>query len=45
MIRAWSKVGRAIGEDGNFARTQGITTTRRDSAETLYPNDHPKGGQ
>jgi hypothetical protein len=44
MIRAWSKVGRAIGEDG-FVQASGVTTTKRDTAELLYPNDAPKGGQ
>ena len=45
MIRAWAKVGRAIGEDGDFVRGAGIPHSRRDTAETLYPNDAPKGGQ
>ena len=45
MIRAWAKVGRAIGEDGDFARGAGNPHSRRDTAETLYPNDSPKGGQ
>jgi len=42
MIRAWAKVGRAIGEDGDFVRGAGGFRTRRDTAETLYPNDKPK---
>jgi len=45
MIRAWAKVGRAIGEDGDFVRGAGTPHSRRDTAETLYPNDAPKGGQ
>jgi hypothetical protein len=44
MIRAWAKVGRAIGEDGDFVRGAGTPHSRRDTAETLYPNDAPKGG-
>lgn len=44
MIRAWAKVGRAIGEDGDFVRGAGIPHSRRDTAETLYPHDAPKGG-
>ncbi|GAA0335430.1 hypothetical protein GCM10009087_52310 [Sphingomonas oligophenolica] len=39
MIRAWAKVGRAIGEDGDFVRGAGTPHSRRDTAETLYPND------
>lgn len=42
MIRAWAKVGRAIGEDGDFVRGAGNFHSRRDTAETLYPNDAPK---
>ena len=42
MIRAWAKVGRAIGEDGDFVRGAGSMKARRDTAETLYPNDAPK---
>ena len=42
MIRAWAKVGRAIGEDGDFVRGTGGTSSRRDAAETLYPNDAPR---
>jgi len=42
MIRAWAKVGRAIGEDGDFVRGTGSMHARRDTAETLYPNDAPK---
>jgi hypothetical protein len=42
MIRAWAKVGRAIGEDGDFVRGAGNMRARRDTAETLYPNDAPK---
>ena len=45
MIRAWAKVGRAIGEDGDFVRGAGTPHSRRDTAETLYPHDAPKGGQ
>ena len=45
MIRAWAKVGRAIGEDGDFVRGAGNPHSRRDTAETLYPNESPKGGQ
>ena len=42
MIRAWAKVGRAIGEDGDFVRGAGNPRSRRDTAETLYPDDAPK---
>ena len=42
MIRAWAKVGRAIGEDGDFVRGAGTMQARRDTAETLYPNDAPR---
>ena len=42
MIRAWAKVGRAIGEDGDFVRGAGNPHSRRDTAETLYPNDAPR---
>lgn len=42
MIRAWAKVGRAIGEDGDFVRGSGNFHSRRDTAETLYPDDSPK---
>lgn len=40
MIRAFQRVGQAIGEDG-FERSSGIHHSRRDRAETLYPQDIP----
>ncbi|MDB5706789.1 MAG: hypothetical protein JWN66_3905 [Sphingomonas bacterium] len=43
MIRAFQRVGQAIGEDG-FERSSGIHHSKRDRAETLYPEDTPKGG-
>jgi hypothetical protein len=43
MIRAFQRVGKAIGEDG-FERSSGIHHSKRDRAETLYPEDQPKGG-
>lgn len=43
MIRAFQRVGKAIGEDG-FERSSGIHHSKRDRAETLYPEDTPKGG-
>lgn len=43
MIRAFQRVGKAIGEDG-FERSSGIPHSKRDRAETLYPEDKPKGG-
>lgn len=43
MIRAWAKVGRAIGEDSDFVRGGAATASRRDTAETLYPDDGPRG--
>lgn len=42
MIRAFQRVGKAIGEDG-FERSSGIHHSKRDRAETLYPEDTPKG--
>ena len=42
MIRAFQRVGKAIAEDG-FERSSGIHHSRRDRAETLYPEDTPKG--
>lgn len=45
MIRAWAKVGQAIGDDPKFLRGNGAPAPKRDMAETLYPNDRPKGGQ
>jgi hypothetical protein len=44
MIRAFHKVGKAIGEDSNFTRGQSASSTRKGPAETLYPDDTPKGG-
>ncbi|MES1971649.1 MAG: peptidase [Pseudomonadota bacterium] len=43
MIRAFQRVGKAIGEDA-FERSSGIHHAKRDRAETLYPEDKPKGG-
>ena len=43
MIRAFQRVGKAIGED-SFERSSGIHHSKRDRAETLYPEDTPKGG-
>lgn len=46
MIRAWAKVGQAIGDDPKFLRGNGAGAPKRDAAETLYPDDKPKtGGQ
>lgn len=45
MIRAWSKVGKAIGDDPTFLRGAGNPSAKRDVAASLYPNDVPKGGQ
>ena len=45
MIRAFVKVGKAVAEDNDFVLGGGIPRTRRDRAETLYPNDQPKEGQ
>lgn len=42
MIRAFVKVGKAIGEDG-FERGAGSAAIIRDKAEILYPNDPAKG--
>lgn len=42
MIRAFVKVGKAIGEDG-FERGAGSAAIIRDKAEILYPNDKAKG--
>lgn len=45
MIRAWAKVGKAIGEDG-FERGNAAHQPKLDKAQVLYPNDQPKtGGQ
>ncbi|MES2055212.1 MAG: hypothetical protein V4564_04660 [Pseudomonadota bacterium] len=44
MIRAFHKVGQAIGEDSNFTRGHSAPSTRKGPAETLYPDDAPKGG-
>ncbi len=43
MIRAFAKVGQAIGEDSNFIRGTAAIRTKGDAAETLYPDDQPKG--
>ncbi|MGY4397270.1 hypothetical protein ACVWZA_002464 [Sphingomonas sp. UYAg733] len=45
MIRAFAKVGQAIGEDSDFTRGSRAPITRKGAAETLYPDDAPKGGQ
>lgn len=45
MIRAFVKVGKAVSEDNDFVLGGGVPRTRRDQAETLYPQDQPKGGQ
>ncbi len=45
MIRAFAKVGQAIGEDNDFTRGSRAPITRKGAAETLYPDDAPKGGQ
>jgi hypothetical protein len=44
MIRAWAKVGAAIGEDNTVVGDPpGKPTAPTDSAAVLYPNDTPKG--
>jgi len=44
MIRAWSKVGAAIGEDNPAGGDPpGKPDTPADKAAVLYPNDTPKG--
>lgn len=43
MVRMFAKIGRAIGEDSDFVRTDAGAPVR-DAATTLYPNDTPKGG-
>jgi hypothetical protein len=42
VIRAWSKVGKAIGEDADFHRGGG-SAVETNAARILYPNDKPKG--
>lgn len=44
VIRIFAKVGRAIGDDPQFLRSNGAHQPKRDRAETLYPEDTPKGG-
>jgi hypothetical protein len=44
MIRAFAKVGAAIGDDPQFLRNNGALQPKRDRAETLYPDDTPEGG-
>lgn len=44
MIRAWSKIGKAIGDDPTFLRGAGSPSTKRDAAAVLYPDDQPKSG-
>ena len=44
MIRAFRLVGKAIGEDTNFIRAGSGAPTKRDAAETLYPDDQPRQG-
>lgn len=45
MIRAFHKVGKAIGEDGVIIGDGKPGARKRDTAEILYENDQPKGGQ
>jgi hypothetical protein len=42
MIRMFSKVGAAIGEDSDFVRGE-AAPTEKNAARILYPNDKPKG--
>jgi hypothetical protein len=42
MIRAFSKMGRAMGESG-FAREGQSTAAEQNPARLLYPNDKPQG--
>ncbi len=44
MIRAFVRVGKAIGEDGDFVRGDAAAPVKS-VAHTLYPNDTPKGAQ
>lgn len=43
MIRAWSKVGKAIGEDSDFIRTSSAPV-KTDRLAALYPDDVPQKG-
>ena len=42
MIRAFSKIGEALGEDGTFARSDIGTKQPKSREEALYPDDVPK---
>lgn len=42
MIRAWRKIGAAIGEDGDLPRSDAGAPVKGDRLDALYPNDVPK---
>ena len=43
MIRMFSKIGRAVGEDTDFVRGDVGAPVEQNPARILYPNDPPKG--
>ncbi len=43
MVRILANAGKAIGEDPDFISSSGGHQPKADAAETLYPNDKPKG--
>lgn len=43
MIRAFVRIGKAIGEDSNFVRGDAAAPIETNIARILYPNDKPKG--
>jgi hypothetical protein len=42
LIRAFAKVGEAMGEDGTFARSDTAPVAKKGREEVLYPDDVPK---
>jgi hypothetical protein len=42
LIRAFSKIGEAIAEDGTFARSEEKAVSKKSREEELYPDDVPK---
>lgn len=44
MIRMFAKIGKAIGEDGDFVRADGGAAIKPDRLAALYPDDVPKEG-
>lgn len=44
MIRLMAKVGKAIGEDSDFVRSDANTSVKKSPEEILYPNDIPQQG-